>query len=50
MQRDCGAESKPRLSDGTLSVWTKRFGVSWTETVVTQSGQYKSGGSQHVMN
>ena len=27
MQRDCGTESKPRLSDGTLSVWTRRLGV-----------------------
>ena len=42
MQRDCGTESKPRLSDGTLSVWTRRLGVSWTETVVTESGQYRT--------
>ena len=41
MQKNCGAESKPRLSGGTLSVWTRKLGVSWTETVATQSGQYR---------
>ena len=47
---DCDVESKPRLGGGTLSVWTGRSGVSWIETVVTQSGQYRSSGSQHVLS
>ena len=38
VRRDCGVESKPTLSGGTLSAWTGRPGVSWTETVVTQRG------------
>ena len=39
VHRDCGVESKPRLSGGTLlSAWTSRPGVSWMETVITQSG------------
>ena len=50
VRRDCGVGSKPRLSGGTLSVWTGRLGVSWMETVVTQSGEYRSGGSQHVLS
>ena len=50
LQRDCGVESKPRLSGGTLSAWTSRPGVSWMEIVVTQSGQYVIGGSQHVLS
>ena len=49
VRRDCGVESKPRLSGGTLSIWTGRSGVSWMETVVTQSGHYRSGGSQRVL-
>ena len=35
VRRDCGVESKPRLSGGTLSAWTSRPGVPWMETVVT---------------
>ena len=50
VRRDYGVKSKPRLSGGTLSAWTSRPGVSWMETVVTQSGQYRSGGSQHVLS
>ena len=50
VRRDCGVESKPRLSGVPLSAWTGRPGVSWMETVVAQSGQYRSGGSQHVLS
>ena len=42
VRRDCGVESKPRLSGGTLSAWTSMvLGVSWMVTVVTQSGKYR---------
>ena len=41
MQRDCGTDTKPRLSDGTLSVWTRRLGVPWTEIVVTKRAVQK---------
>ena len=50
VRRDCGAESKPRLSGGTLSAWTSRPGVSWMVTVATHSGKYGSGGGQHVFS
>ena len=39
VRRDCGVESKPRLSGGTLSAWTSRPGVS-------SSGKHGSGGGQ----
>ena len=42
VRRDCGVGSKPRLSGGTLSAWTGGPGVSWMETVVTQSGKYRA--------
>ena len=50
VRRDCGVESTPRLSGGTLSAWTSRPGVSWMETVVTQSGKNGSGGGPHVFS
>ena len=50
VHRDCDVESKSRQSGGTLSAWTSKPGVSWMETVVTQSGKYGSGGGQHVFS
>ena len=44
----CGKQTKTEWWD--TECMDSRPGVSWMETVVTESGKYGSGGSQHVLS